>query len=421
MAYPVTAAFKQALASSDQQAVVSVEVWHGTSRLAVLGGATGSLVSGSVSATETAEIRRTATLSIQSRGRTLDDLVWKYPTDLLHPASGNELRIWRGFRYAGGITELVPLGVFGLTKPKAVDTGSGLAITVNGYDRSGTVKRQPFDAPFVIATGTPLDTVAVTVVSARIPGAAFNLYPSAAKLPALTWAATPAGSTNDPMALLQGVFGDHGLELFFDANGILTSRPIPTPARTPVAWTLAEGETGTLVQVAKTEDTTATYNGVVLVGNGKAKTVYSTKTTPTHLGNAESTIPQVVGEWWTTTPTSPVNVTRYGKVPYRITSTAIPSPSMNGPTGPTGGLTGPNGAQTLANAAAKAQASIACTALNTVTFSCVPNPAMQEGDVAAIARKRMGLATPFVVSAFTIPLGVATAETGTCRPQLQKV
>lgn len=402
MAYPVSAAFKAALSASQHTVVTEAQVWNGNKYVATVPTVSG----GHVAVTATAEIRRTCTVTIQSSGRTLDSWVPVNPGDLLHPASGNELRLYRGFRYAGGITELVPLGVFEMTKVKVTDTQSGLSIQIAGSDRAWKVKRQSFTKPYAVAAGTKLATLIQAIVSARISGVQFSLYPTSVTLAAATLAATPASSTNDPWGVLQTFAAGFGLELYFDPLGICTLAPIPTPKSETQSWDYAEGQNCTITgQINKTLDETGTYNGVICIGNGKAKTGAATTT------STAATIPPVTASKWTENPDSPTYVGGpWGKVPFFITTTAIPAPGMTHAT-----------AQTAITAMAAAQFNLVVVALNNVTFTCIPNPAMEEGDVLMLTRKRMGVGTRYVVSGINIPLSPKTPMTVTLRPQTQVV
>jgi hypothetical protein len=57
--------------------------------------------------------------------------------------------------------------------------------------------------------------------------------------------------------------------------------------------------------------------------------------------------------------------------------------------------------------------------MSDVTLTCVPNPAIQEGDVHHVKRSRIKLDGDFVVSVMDIPLDPETRQTISYRPKSQ--
>src|ERR1700683_4885576 len=99
MPYPVSQQFLTMLTASNQPSISVAQVWNKNTFLAQLGTCTG----GSVQMDVTAQVQRTCSATINSQGLEYDDLVPTGPNSLLHPASGNELRLFRGYRYPSPI------------------------------------------------------------------------------------------------------------------------------------------------------------------------------------------------------------------------------------------------------------------------------------------------------------------------------
>jgi hypothetical protein len=392
------------LKSSQQRWVTKAEVWSAGSSTAagtLLETLSGVVIGGSVTVTATSEIRRTCTLQLESRGRQYDNLVPVYANTLLHPATGNLLKLYRGFTYDTGATDLVPLGVFVLSQPKIKDTNGSIVITITGNDLAALVSRQAWTAPQTFAGGTPLGTVIRQIIAPRLPYAAYAFTPTTFKVVPLSYGVT-LQSTNDPFADAQSQAAAAGMALYFGPSGICTMQPVPTTTNPSRSWTYYPGPTSTLTaSISRTLDETKTFNGIIARGNGTAVTQGASSAT-----NTVDMAP-VTAVIWTTTPNNPARSTGpWGRVPYIITTDTIPA------TGQT-----PAQAQAAITQMAKSQAPLVFTALDEMGFSCVPNPAMLEGDVVQLERGAMGVDGLYVVKGLTIPLGPTGVESVTLRPK----
>ena len=145
------------------------------------GGAVGDLPvahrAGQVDVDRTATVRRRLALTCADP---LGDLTPERAGDLLTPY-GTELRPYMGVVYDDGTVEVCALGVFRISQVSIVDdsgtgtasgggtsTGSssirqtghpgGLTIDIEAYDKSRTVSRDKFTAPYTIAEGTNVIT-----------------------------------------------------------------------------------------------------------------------------------------------------------------------------------------------------------------------------------------------------------------------
>ena len=380
----VTPSFLAAAVSGDQYMVTEAEIWTdpthsgGAQYLASLG----TVTAGSVTEDESQEIRRTCQVTIASQGLSHDQLVPVKQGDLLHPLSRNELRLFRGFAYPNNTVELAPLGVFRMSKPVVADTGSSLTVQINGNDRSMRVTQSGWVNPYTIPNNTPIDAAIRAALDSRFPGLQYNLIPSGFLLPATNFGTQVGTGQNDPWLDMQNLAISGGYELFFDAMGIVTLRVVPDPVSSPPSGLMFSADIGAVnpvtMQVGKTIDETQTFNGVV------ASSTASNLATP---------IQQTV---WVTDPTSPVFPQTFGYFP-----SFYQSPLIN------------SAAQAVAAAHAKLQKLL--TALDETTFTAVPNPALNAGDIIQVTDTRIGTNNYYAASQIVMPLDPGTAMQVTCR------
>jgi hypothetical protein len=388
--YPVSQQFMDTWMSSSQKVISKVDVYNNGTYLATLTGTEGVVSGATVSFDETAQTRTTCSLTVAGTEYIPND-----ETDLLHPASCNELYFYRGFQYAVGIQELVPLGVFRMTDPEVTDDGQNVSIAINGSDRSSVISGIVWQEPYPIAAGTTLGEAIEAIFNDRWPMSVplvFNIDASAydVVLPATVLGADLSGS-NDPMADAITLAGNAGgFEVFFDVVGALTCRPIPDPTTTPVVAQLVEGPTCVMTQANRSFNQANTKNGVIAIGNGVSG----------------SPIQVTV---WNTNPDSPTYyLGEWGQNPYILTTTAIPAPGQS-----------VDDATAQLTQMALAQLQLLLGAFDTPGFSCVPNGALQAGDCLQMTRTRIKLDDTYVLSSGTIPLDVESMMTGNNRPRVQ--
>jgi hypothetical protein len=353
---------------------------------------TADVTGGSVQVDETREIRRTLSLTMAATS----DLIPSAPGDLLHPATGNELWVSRGVKYADGSTEMAPLGVFRTSKPATAD-GAALTFSMAGNDRAAVVASQGWQAPYQVQTGSNPGAAIQTALDFKLhhiygeldySGIAVTSF----SFPAATWGAT-SGQSNDPMSDFQSFAAAAGCELFFDVNGNPIFRPIVNAAlvKTPNdAVHFVEGPECVMTDAQRTLDETNAYNGVKLTCNG-----------PGAAGPFIITV-------WDVDPHSPTYyLGPWGQKPYQMTTTLIPA-----------------GADDLATAQGKAtymasqQLQLILGAIDNLSVSCSPNPALQEGDVLRVVRGRQKIGANYTISGMTIPLDAQGKQSITFRPQV---
>lgn len=367
----VSAAFTSALSASHTVASRADVCTTAGQVLATL-----DVVGGSVTADETAAVRRTCSATIIDRAGTL---VPYTAGDLLHPASGNELRLYRGVRYADGTEETVPLGVFRLSRPRISDSVDGLTIDVQGYDRAKRIQRSRWVDPYMIPSGTNVATAVQALLDDRWgPGLTYSLMTTTRTTPAVTFGVE---RDNDPWKDAQSLAAAIGAELFFGPAGQVVMRPIPDAATSPPVASFVEGAGSTMVSVTRDLDEDRTYNGVIVVGEGTGTPV------------------PVRYDAWDANPYSPTYyLGPYGKVPYFLTSSLITT-------------------QAQAQEAAEGQLRRVLGTFEQVTVEAIPQPALEPGDVVRITRARSVIDGLNVIARTTCPLGPDGTMQVSCRQQ----
>jgi hypothetical protein len=163
---------------------------------------------------------------------------------------------------------------------------------------------------------------------------------------------------------------------------VVTLVPTINPQNLPVSASFVEGVNCTLTEVDDLIDETAEYNGVIVISNPTGATA------------------PIQGSAWITDPNSPVYyLGPWGQVPYIVKTTTATT-------------------QAQCNAMALSILQLIYNAMDTVSFSCVPNSALAEGDVVSVSSPRMGINGNYVISAATVPLDTKTSMAVTCRPQV---
>lgn len=374
--------------------IFSVQVWNGNNYVQDLPG----MIDGTVDVDETRAVRRICTLNLQSAGYPADDLVPVLETDLLHPASGNEIRIFRGIDYQNGTQDLVPLGVFRPSTPKIVDDGNSVSVSISGNDRSFWLSRLKWQVPYNIASGTDLALAIRSAILFLSPNTPINFTATNPAPNGVSYTVTAQAfglnitQSNQPWVDLVALAATAGFELFFDVQGVCVLRPIPLPSTISQSRVFTEGAGCTMTQLERDLDETSEYNGVIVVGNGTGGAPVRGTATVT-----DTSQPNYWGGPW-------------GKVPLIVETTAFPAPGQ-----------GSTAATNQATAAAKARLQLVNRALSAVSADIVPDPTLQEGDGLGVVREKVYDSTevqPLILSAFTIPLDFTSTQKIVTRPGL---
>lgn len=357
--YPVSTLFLEAVQQSKRvTTLVEVLPADGSAPVAL------PVIDGSVRVDDSQAVRRTCEVTVA------DPTAWipRSSTDLLHTDAGSELRLWRGVRRPDGVDELVPLGVFPITKTTVGDGASGLALAVEGSDRSVRVQRARWAQPYAVPAGSNIATAAAAILANRVPGLPTPAFaPTAATTPAATFGLEVE---NDPWEDARSLFSAIGHELFFDVNGRPISRPVPDPATDPEVLALVEGR-APMIEIQRAFDPSKRYTAVVVRGEGTG-------------------VPAPVY--------AVVQLPDVDFVPYFLTSSFILTPQQ-------------------AQDAGAAQLLRVARSEEAVQVTMVPNPALDAGDIVRVERAASGVTGAFAVTALEIPLSAANAMSVTMRPR----
>lgn len=311
------------------------------------------VIGGNVSLDATQATRRQCTLDLQDpTGEIVPDL----PTDFLQPYSGYYLQIARGISWRDGTSEMFPLGTFASFNPDIKDNGNSLAIKVNGFDRSKIISATRWTDPYPITDGTPLGDAVRNAIDNRMPGLRYNLEPTNYIVPATTLGLS---TQNDPWADIVGIASAGGMDLFFDANDIVTMRTIPDYTLGSIVRYFEEGPNCTVTEFDRVNSADEMYTGVIVYSEGSGVTV-----------------PIRVAVWDPTTDL---------RIPYFFPTALITTEAQALQTG-----------QSLLRRVGRSKFSVG--------LSIIPDPRHELGDIINIKRTRMKLNDAFVVNTATIPL-----------------
>lgn len=359
--------------TQSHQMIVRVDVLRrGETVLTIDGGtpATGGVTDGSVQV-ERSLIRRTAQLTLVDPGD--KSLV---PSTPGHPLSvyGNELRIWRGVRYADGTDELLPI----FTGPIADWDDSGYpAISVNAFDRADRVQRHRFERPTAIDRGTNYILAIQRVLQTAWPEIVMSFPTSNLTSPGLLFE-----EQGDPWEQAKKMAASLGNELLFDAMGVCTMQSEPDPASQSPLFTYVEGDNlsypaeaarSVLLSAGRSSSNRGRYNKVIATGE-------NTDNSATYRAEA-----------WDADPTSPTYIGGdYGVVPRWYASQFIASSGQ-------------------AAGAARSVLRSELGQTDPVPFSIVANPALELGDVVRLVRTRTDLDVTRSMDKLSLPLSVEGA------------
>jgi hypothetical protein len=323
-----------------------------------------------VTLSETTASRRTFSGTLADDGTLAPHL----PSDPLAPY-GVELQVETGLVRLDGTQEVVPAGVFRLD---TVDTSTLGQITLSGPDRSAVVSNASNEKPFVIPGGTPVDSAIEAYLAIKYPAMPF-LPDSAAHSLLLSAAPTifQAGTSGDPFADCIGLANQFGRELFIDALGNAVLRPIPDPATQLLTWQYQPGQMNLATIGTNSFNTTSgLYNVVVVSSSGSAIS------------------PPIVVSVQIEDPASPIypDPNGFGRRPYFYSSTEITTV-----------------AQATATGLAILNRNLGVD--RDLSFSAVPHPAHEPGDVVTYTSQALGVSANVCLSAWTMQLDLQKEAT----------
>lgn len=351
------------------------------------------ITAGSVAVDATSNVRRTLDCQIA------DQTGQFTPSNVYAVAApyGAIIRPWRGILYPDGTSELLPLGVFRISSLEVTDDGAP-TLKITGSDYSRTVARNRFVDPYVISAGQNYATAIATLADNRLPGLDQDLDTTAEVTPLIV-----IDAQEDPWQHLQDMAAAFGFEVFYDQDGgfVLQAQHDPTDDQVQIVYAsgedvatltaAADGTATSLPAAAVLLDLDNTYtdepgfNGVVMAAEST--------TLPTPLRTV----------LFDMDPTSPTySQGPYGQVPDFQSSPFITS-------------------QAACDAAAAAWLRKHIGGTNDLSFSIIPDPSLDAGDVIRIKRSGSNIDTIGVVGGLTIPLAVAEKMAVTLRSRLPLV
>ncbi len=296
------------------------------------------------------------------------NLVPQAATDLLNPEGGNEIKLYRGIRFSDGSEQFIPLGVFGIEHVSIDDSGQGLFMRVEGWDRSKKLSDAKMINAYTIANGTNAKTALEALASFRYPGISYSAswvsYTTSATLPQITMV-----TGDNPWNKIQKL----GLEalasdIYFDVGGELTIVPVVDPIGQPTIWTYEEGPTATFLYLNKNLTTEDSPNHIIVFGE--------------HPDNSAP----IRGEAFDSNVSSPT----YYLGPYGDRVKVLEGQNVKD--------------TTQATAWATAVLNKALGVSELVRFNAIVNPGHEVGDLIGIDRPRSKVLDVYVIDKLTIPL-----------------
>lgn len=322
---------------------------------------------GSVTVDRTADIRRRCTVKCIDRDGTITPL---NAESILTPF-GTELRLYRGVTYTSGVLagkeEVVPLGVFRLSKATVSDSvGGSTDISLEAYDLSRTVRRDKFTDVYTVATGTSIVQAIKDIIGRTFPDLQFDTFAST-----VTNAAPLVYDANtDPWDAATSLATSIGCEIYFTATGVLKVAPpvdidhLPAPA-----FSYIEGNGCTMLDLNVVFTDEPGYNGVVLTAEA-----------------AGADTPPIRSVVWDAEPSSPTyHLGPYGEVPMFITNSTVTT-------------------QADADSAAAAQLNQILGFSSQLDLTVMVNPALDANDVIQVTRERSGVDSKYAIDAVGIPM-----------------
>lgn len=385
-----SADLKRALVAGRQWPVSIVEVIPGGAGPADAALATLDVDGGSVANDESRASRRSAT------GLTCTDntgsLTPGVVGDLLHPATGNELRIRSGRRWTSPssvtfdpitrapivvpgqvLTEYNAAGVFRFDKLPIVDDQASVRMTVAGLDRAFAISRSRWTDAFRLPRQTLLLDAIRRILADRWTGARPLVFDASActdhDILEMTTPNAILGTdqTNtDPWADCVTLATAGGCELFVNEVGTVVIRPFVDPLTAPQVATFTEGADCTVTNVSREIDPTRTFSGIVVTGGaGKDKACRA-----------------VV---WNTNPASPTYVGKVGYIPAFYDSPLL---------------------RTIGQCYLVGEGLLHRLQLSSevLTVTAVPNPGFEAADAVFFSRKRLEATGVYGLSSFDLPL-----------------
>jgi hypothetical protein len=320
-----------------------------------------------------AQIRATAKLTVAAP--------WPVSEfDQLMPNGGADLFLERGIAHGDGSREWVSLGYYRLDDVEQEDAPDG-PIEIEASDRMAAI----IDAQLLQPRQYRADSVIRSVVEDLV----LEIYPDATVVLEGFDADGILGSdqicTRDRYKFLNDIARAHGCTMHFDYAGRFVMRPIPDYSQISPAWTINHGARGVLVKMSRRLSRSSMFNAVVADGE-----------------QAGSELP-VQGIAYDLNSQSPTRWNGpFKQVPRFWQSSLLRTNDQ-------------------AFEAAKAMLARSIGVPYTITFTAVPNAALEPLDLVKVTYGDQHPTEHHVVDTLTIPMIAPRAMTGTSRVQPKDV
>ena len=283
---------------------------------------------------------------------------------------GTEVRPYRGVRYSDGTEEVVPLGVFRISRSRFQESSgnnsAGVRISLELFDRSRVVSRDKFINPYSIPQGSNVIDSIKVILARTFPDLQYDSISS----PLTTTAPIVYNTSDDPWVAVTDLATSVGCEIYFDVNGwVVIAPPTDIDALPAPDFEYVEGPRSTMIDLSKEFSDEPGFNGVIVTGESHS-----------------DELPPVRAEAWDMEPSSPTyRYGPYGEVPQFTTDNNVKTVED---------------AQKVADSLLKGMIGFS----SQLSVSSWTNPALEAGDVVQVKRLRLGVDELYAVDAFTVPL-----------------
>lgn len=250
-------------------------------------------------------------------------------------------------------------------------------IKCTGRDYTKKLLKSKFSVPLTFSDGTSIDTV-IGAIAANGGVTKQNLNAEGAVLDG----SLSFDRTTERWAAIRGLAETASVEVYFDANGYLTTRPMRDPSLSPASLLLATGaDYGNLVDWEKSSNDSRLYNRVIITSTNDGVT-----------SSIDNGLQVIVAN---TEPSSPTRVAKIGERDYFYTSSFFTNEAQMQSYG-----------EKLLKIVALEEYSL--------DFTVVPFYWTEAGDILDFEDPDSGVDEPtrFLLSNFSIPLALGTM-TGT--------
>lgn len=337
------------------------------------------ILGGSVTVDGRAAVRRRMSLSVGDPALIPND-----STDLLTPY-GNELQVFRGFRYPDGDSELASLGVFPIQTTDTSSEPGDTTVSVDALDRSQRFADATFERDGQIAPGTKAVDAMLELALEVWPSVPRQLPDLAITLPRMEYSAD-----GDRWGFIQGIAAGIGYETYFNSDGIWRMAAITEKAPGQPDVVISEGPEARLASGEYDTD----GNLLAIRRNWSREETYNKWTVIPNSDNAEIGSGVAVDD----DPRSPTNYYgRFGKKPAPAYRNQFVTTLLQ------------------AEDAAKGLRARDRGLLDSIDFTAFTDPAMDVGMVALVRRGELDLNDEHVIDTLTLPLDIDGEMSATTR------